>query len=73
MIKIRLSRGGAKNNPFYRIVATEKTRKRSGKPLEVIGYWHPIKNDLKIDREKLKKWVDKGAQVNESVKNLIKK
>lgn len=72
MIKIRLSRGGAKNNPFYRIVAIEKSRKRSGKPLEVLGYWYPVKNDLEIDKTKLKKWVEKGAQINDSVKKLIK-
>ena len=54
MIKIRLARGGVKKKPFYRIVAIEESRKRGGKPLDVIGYWNPQKSDLKINKDKLK-------------------
>jgi small subunit ribosomal protein S16 len=71
MVKIRLARGGAKNAPFYRIVAIDEKRKRGGKPLEIIGYWHPAKNDIKIDKEKIKKWIDKGAVLTNAVKKLI--
>lgn len=71
MIKIRLSRGGAKNAPFYRIVAIEERRKREGKPLDILGYWHPAKDDKKIDKEKIKQWVGKGAQITDAVKKLI--
>ena len=55
MIKIRLSRGGAKNNPSYRIIAIEEGRKREGRPLDILGYWYPKKDDFKIDKKKLEK------------------
>ncbi|KKQ43083.1 MAG: 30S ribosomal protein S16 [Microgenomates group bacterium GW2011_GWC1_37_8] len=71
MIKIRLSRVGSKNNPFYRIVATEKSRKRGGKPLNIIGYWHPKGNMIQIDKEKLNFWQSKGAKITQAVSNLI--
>ena len=71
MIKIRLARGGVKNKPFYRIVAIEHTRRRSGKPLAILGFWNPDKNETKIDKDKLKEWIDKGAQPTEKVKELI--
>ena len=73
MIKIRLSRGGVKNKPFYRIVAIDSRRKRGGKPLDIIGYWFPSKDDVKVDNEKLKSWQDKGATITKAVSELIKK
>jgi len=73
MIKIRLARGGVKNKPFYRIVAIEESRKRGGRPLDVIGYWNPQKDELKIEKDKLKEWVDKGAQKTAAVEKLLKK
>lgn len=71
MIKIRLARGGTKNAPFYRIVAIDERRKREGKALDILGYWHPAKDDKKIDKEKVKHWVGKGAQITKAVKKLI--
>lgn len=71
MIKIRLSREGSRNNPFYRVVAVDEQRKRSGKSLDVIGYWHPAKNDKKIDKKKLNEWIDKGAMVTKAVEKLL--
>lgn len=71
MIKIRLSRGGSKNKPFYRIVAIEESRKRGGKPLDIIGYWNPQKNDFKINKDKLKAWIEKGAKQTTAVDKLL--
>lgn len=71
MVKIRLARGGAKNAPFYRIVAIDERRKRGGEPLEIIGYWHPAKDDIKIDKEKIRKWTSKGAVITNAVKKLM--
>lgn len=71
MIVIRLARGGVKNNPFYRIVAIDKRRKRGGKPLEILGYWHPAKGDIKIDMKKVTKWKEKGAQITKAVEKLF--
>ncbi len=71
MIKIRLARGGAKNNPVYRIVVIEAGRKRGGKALEVLGYWHPKKNVKQISKDKLKHWVSMGAKTTKAVDKLL--
>jgi len=71
MVTIRLSRQGKKNDPFYRIVATEKQRKLSGEALDIIGYYHPRENVKKIDTKKLDEWIKKGAQVTPAVKKLL--
>ena len=71
MIKIRLARHGAKKAPFYRIVAIEKSRKRNGMPLDILGFWKPSKSELKVDKDKLSQWVKNGAQVSDVVKELI--
>ncbi len=71
MIKIRLARGGAKNAPFYRIVAIEEGRKRGGKPLDILGYWHPKKDVKKINKEKLSNWKKRGAKTTKAVEKLI--
>lgn len=73
MIKIRLSRGGKKNSPFYRIVAIEKSRKRDGKYLEIIGTWNPTKDEKKIKVDRLEHWIGNGAVVSDSVKKLLEK
>ncbi|TEU02527.1 30S ribosomal protein S16 [Candidatus Woesebacteria bacterium] len=71
MIKIRLARGGTKNKPFYRIVAIEESRKREGKPQDILGYWHPAKDTKKIDKKKLKFWIERGAKVTKAVEKLL--
>ncbi|MFC1649727.1 30S ribosomal protein S16 [Patescibacteria group bacterium] len=71
MVKIRLARHGRKNDPFYRIVAIQSTKKRDGEPLDVLGHWYPKNNDIKIDKKKLNAWVDDGAQITAAVKKLI--
>lgn len=71
MVKIRLSRGGANNSPLYRIVATDESRKRGGKALEVLGFWHPKKNTKKIDLKKIKDWVEKGAKITKAVEKIM--
>jgi len=72
MINIRLTRRGARNDPFYKIVAIEKDRKREGKTLDVIGYWHPKSKDLKFDKEKLNNWQKSGAKITPAVTAIIK-
>ena len=73
MVKIRLARGGAKKDPFYRIVAIESTRKRGGKPLAVLGFWHPKGQSLEIKRSEIEKLKKLGAQVSPTVTKLINK
>ncbi len=74
-VKIRLKRMGAKKAPFYRVVVADSRSPRDGKFIEEIGYYNPISDpvEIKIDTEKVKKWVDNGAQLSDTVKSLLKK
>lgn len=71
MVKIRLDRTGVRNKPFYRIVAIDEREKKGGVPLEVLGFWQPSKNLIKIDKKALESWVKKGAVVSPAVTKLI--
>ena len=75
MLSIRLTRMGAKKKPFYRIVVTEKRSKRDGRFVESVGYYDPCRNpaDVKIDSDRMKYWIERGAQPSETVRSLIKK
>ncbi|MEA1975941.1 MAG: 30S ribosomal protein S16 [Bacillota bacterium] len=75
MVKIRFRRMGAKKKPFYRIVVGDSRRHPSkGNFIEELGYYNPLrKEEVKIDEEKVKKWLANGAQVSDSVKELFVK
>ena len=75
MVKIRLTRRGAKKRPFYRIVAIDQRKQRDGRPLEFLGTYDPIPNPERIDIkvEKLEAWLAKGAQMSPTVRSLIKR
>jgi small subunit ribosomal protein S16 len=66
---------GGKKAPFYRLVVTDGRSPRDGRFIEEIGYYNPIANpvELKIEEEKAKDWIMKGAQPSETVKALLKK
>ncbi|OGM28859.1 30S ribosomal protein S16 [Candidatus Woesebacteria bacterium RIFCSPHIGHO2_01_FULL_41_10] len=72
MVTIRLTRGGKKNDPFYRIVAIDKADKLSGKALAILGHWYPKKDTKVLDKKAIDAWVQKGARVSDAVKNLMK-
>lgn len=71
MVKIRLSPYGKKGSVIYRIVAVAGEKKVKGKNLEVLGWWNPEKDVLKIDKEKLLKWKNNGAQISAPVAKLL--
>ena len=73
MVKIRLQRLGNHKRPFYRVVASESTKARDGKFLEIVGTYEPIKGEVAIDSEKVQKWLNNGAQPTDTVKSLFKK
>ena len=74
MVRIRLSRFGAKKQPCYRIVVADQRTPRGGTFIDEIGTYKPLKEgDLKIDAEKASDWLKKGAQPTEKVKALLKK
>ena len=71
-VRIRLARSGAKKRPFYRIVVADSRRARDGKYIEKIGTYNPmLQKDnperVKLDVEKAKEWIAKGAQPSDRV------
>ena len=76
-VQIRLSRQGAKKHPNYLVVALDSAKKRDGEYLAKLGQYFPkaanAKDKLKIDLEALKAWQAKGAQVSQTVGQLVKK
>lgn len=72
MVKIRLSRHGAKKHPFYRIVVANSESARDGRYIDQIGTYDPSKPEIKFQAEKLKKWRSKGAQPTQTVAQLIR-
>ena len=75
MVKIRLTRIGAKKNPCYRIVAMDGRKARDGEYIEQIGIYQPKTNPatVKIDVEVAKKWLANGAQPTDTVRDLFRK
>jgi small subunit ribosomal protein S16 len=74
-VKIRLTRMGDKKSPFYRIVVADARVQRDGKYIDLIGTYDPLKTPaaVKIDAEKTKDWLAKGAQPTDTVKDLLEK
>lgn len=76
MVKIRLSRGGAKRRPFYQIVVADIRTSRDGRSLERIGFFNPGATGgearLRVDRARADHWLKQGAQPTERVAKLLK-
>lgn len=76
MVKIRLSRGGAKGRPFYHVVVADERKARDGRNIERVGFFNPVaagkETRLQLDTERVANWIAKGAQPSEKVRMLIK-
>jgi small subunit ribosomal protein S16 len=75
MVKIRLTRGGSKKRPYYRVTAIDSRRQRDGRPLAFLGTYDPRPGEevLKLDIEGIEAWVAKGAQLSDTVGSLVKR
>jgi small subunit ribosomal protein S16 len=75
VVKIRLSRAGAKNRPYYHIVAVDERNKRDGRPLALLGSFDPKTSPKRIvvEREAIEAWVKKGAHVSPTVRSLMRR
>ncbi len=75
MLKIRLRRMGSRNRPFYRVVVSDSRRVPTGRAVEEVGFYDPRKDpaEIKVDSERVKYWVDNGAQMSDSVRKLVKR
>ncbi len=75
MLRIRLTRRGAKKNPHYRVVVTERSSPRDGRFQEIVGHYNPALEpvQLHLDLERVDHWIEKGAQPTRTVKTLIRR
>lgn len=68
---MRLTRMGDKKSPFYRVVVIDSHKARDGQYVDLIGTYNPLTEDLNLDADKAKKWIDCGVQPTESVRTLL--
>ena len=75
MVKIRLQSQGKKKAPFYHIVVADSKSPRDGKIIEQIGTYDPMTEPatIKLDKEKVEKWIKNGAKPTDTVKYIIEK
>jgi len=75
MVMIRLTRGGTKHRPFYRIVAMDNKRPRESRYIDFIGHYNPMREqpEILVDFNKYNEWIKKGAKPSETVKTLVKR
>ncbi|WP_411832503.1 30S ribosomal protein S16 [Pseudoxanthomonas mexicana] len=76
MVKIRLTRGGAKKRPFYHIIVTDSRSARDGRNIERVGYYNPVaagnEKRVELDIARVDHWVSNGAQLTDKVRGLYK-
>ena len=75
-LKIRLARAGTKKRPFYHIVIADSRSPRDGRFIERLGYYNPLlakdkEERLKLDMDKVKSWIGKGAQPSDRVMRFL--
>jgi small subunit ribosomal protein S16 len=75
MVTIRLTRRGAKNQPFYHVVVTDSRKRQGGLSLENVGFFNPVARGnevkLKLDLPRIDYWASQGAQQSDRVKQLV--
>ena len=77
-VVIRMARAGTKKRPFYHIVAADSRAPRDGRFIERLGYFNPLlpkdkEERLKLDLDKVKEWMKKGAQPSDRVMRFLDK
>ena len=76
MLKIRMSRGGAKKRPIYKIVIADSRKPRDGRFIEKVGFFNPLlpkdkKERLSLDIERIKYWLEKGARPSDRIARFL--
>ena len=75
MVTIRLTRRGARNQPFYHVVVTDSRKRQGGPSLEHVGFFNPVagasEQKLRLDLPRIDYWVGQGAQPSERVAHLV--
>ncbi|MEB3183753.1 MAG: 30S ribosomal protein S16 [Cyanobacteriota bacterium] len=73
MIKLRLKRFGKKREASFRLVATNSTSRRDGRPLEQLGFYNPRTKETRLEAEAIRTRLSQGAQPTDSVRALLEK
>jgi small subunit ribosomal protein S16 len=73
MIKLRLKKYGRKSQPCYRIVAVDSRTKRDGRPIEELGFYNPMSDEIHLKAQPIIKRLKEGAQPTETVHNIFSK
>jgi len=75
LVKIRLTRMGARKRPFYRIVVADSRARRDGPFIEILGTYDPLQEpfEVKINQDRAQYWLKQGAQPTDTVKKLLQK
>jgi len=75
MVTIRLTRRGAKNQPFYHVMVTDSRERQGGSTLELVGFFNPVARGkevrLRLALERIDHWVGRGAQQSDRVRTLV--
>ena len=75
MLMIRLQRKGAKHNPIYRMVVSDSRKRPTSDVLEQVGFYNPHSDppEIRVDLERVEYWRNKGAQLSETARSLVKR
>jgi len=72
MLRIRLFRAGKKNQPFFKVVVTDKRNPpRGGRAVEILGFYNPLTKEKNIKKERAEYWLSVGAQPSDAMHNLL--
>lgn len=76
MVVVRLARGGAKKNPYYRVMVADQRNSTNGRFIEQVGFYNPTargqEESLRLDMARVDHWVAQGAQLSPRVRKLMK-
>ena len=75
MLVIRMRKMGSKKRPFFRVVVADSRVARDSSFVEIVGHYNPRMKPAKveIDRERINHWIEKGAQLSDTVRTLLKR
>ena len=73
MLKIRLKKHGRKKRPSYRIVVIDSRKRRDGRPIEELGFYDPITNQITVNVDLINMYKNHGAQISNTVKSIYLK
>ena len=75
MVTIRLTRRGARNQPFYHVVVTDSRKRQGGSSLEQVGFFNPVargkESRLRLELGRIDHWVGLGAKLSDRVSQLV--